>query len=90
MAWTIEYADAAKRSLKRLDRQTADRIIRYMDTRVAMDDNPRRLGKALSGPLGDRWSYRVGDYRVICDIQDEQIRVLVLAVGHRGDIYRRI
>ncbi len=89
MAWTIEYADAARRNLKKLDKQTAGRIVRYMETRVAGAGDPRRLGKALSGPLGDKWRYRIGEYRVVCDIQDEVIRVLVLAVGHRSDIYRR-
>ena len=89
MAWTIEYADAARRSLKGLDKQAARRIVLYMETRVAASGNPRRFGKALSGPLGDRWRYRVGEYRVVCDIQDAAIRVLVLAVGHRSVIYRR-
>jgi len=50
-------------------------------------DDPRLLGKALTGALSDRWSYRVGDYRLICDIQDDVITVLVLTIGHRKDVY---
>jgi mRNA interferase RelE/StbE len=59
-----------------------------MDERVATKDDPRALGKALKGPLGDLWRYRVGDYRVICDIQDKVLTVLVLRVGNRRDVYR--
>lgn len=68
MAWTIDYADSARKQLLKLDRPTARRIVDFMDTRVAVDD-PRSTGKALSGPLGGFWRYRVGDYRVICDIR---------------------
>jgi mRNA interferase RelE/StbE len=72
-----------------MDRKTAQRILDYMDERVSPSQDPRRLGKALSGVLGDLWRYRVGDYRVVCDIQDKKVCVLVLDVGHRGDVYRR-
>jgi mRNA interferase RelE/StbE len=60
-----------------------------MDTRVATSDNPRAAGKALSGPmLGTFWRYRVGDYRIICDIQDGALCVLVVELGNRKEIYR--
>jgi mRNA interferase RelE/StbE len=59
-----------------------------MDERIARLENPRGIGKALTGPLGDLWRYRVGDYRVICDIQDDTFRVLVVQVGNRRDVYR--
>jgi mRNA interferase RelE/StbE len=59
-----------------------------MDERVALSDDPRRMGKALKGPLGDLWRYRVGDFRVICDIQDGVLVVLVLQIGNRREIYR--
>ena len=64
------------------------RILDYMDGRIARLENPRSIGKALTGPLGDLWRYRVGDYRVICDIQDDIFRVLVVQVGNRRDVYR--
>jgi mRNA interferase RelE/StbE len=88
LAWTIEYAETAKKQLRKLDRVAARRIVDFMDERVALSQDPRELGKALKGPLGDLWRYRVGDYRVICDIQDGVLTVLVLQVGNRREVYR--
>ena len=88
MAWTTEYTDTARTQLRRLDRQAARRIVDYMDQRVSVLEDPRDLGQALGGPLGGLWRYRVGDYRVICDIQDRALRVLVVRVGRRDTVYR--
>ena len=88
MAWTIDYANTAKRQLRKLDKQTARRIVDFMDKRIAGLENPRSTGKALTGLLGNFWRYRVGDCRVICDIQDDTLRVLVVQVGNRREIYR--
>lgn len=88
MAWRVEYAATAKAQLRKLDRPTARRIVDFMDERIAPLDDPRSRGKALTGPLGDFWRYRVGDCRVICDIQDGALRVLVVRVGNRREIYR--
>ena len=88
MAWKINYTDSALKELRKLDRQQARRIIEFMDGRVAVSDDPRAHGKALTGPLGALWRYRVGDYRVICDIQDSVLCVLVVKIGNRKDIYR--
>ena len=88
MAWIIEYADTVKGQLRKLDKQMARRIIDYMDERISESENPRSTGKALTGPLGDFWRYRVGDYRVICDIQDGALRVLVIQIGNRREIYK--
>lgn len=88
MAWTIDYAQTAKEQLRQLDRQTARRVVDFMDERIAGLENPRSTGKALTGPLGGLWRYRVGDCRVVCDIQDGALRVLVVQVGNRREIYR--
>lgn len=88
MAWTIDYTDTAKGQLRKLDKQTARRIMDFMDERVAGLENLRSTGKSLTGPLGGLWRYRVGDYRVICDLQDAALRVLVVQVGNRREIYR--
>lgn len=88
MTWTIDYAESAKVQLRKLDKQEARRIVDYMDGRVAGLDNPRSTGKALTGPLGSLWRYRVGDYRVICDLQDGVLRVLVVQIGNRREVYR--
>ena len=88
MAWKIEYAETAKKQLRKLDKLTARRIVDFMDERVALSEDPRGMGKALKGPLGDLWRYRVGDFRVICDIQDAVLTILALQVGNRREIYR--
>jgi mRNA interferase RelE/StbE len=88
LVWTIEYADTAKKQLRKLDKATARRIVDFLDERIADAADPRSTGKALTGPLGGLWRYRIGDYRVICEIQDGALRVLVLHVGNRRDIYR--
>jgi mRNA interferase RelE/StbE len=88
LAWTIEYAESAVKQLRKLDKTVARRIADFMDERIALSPDPRDLGKALKGPLGDLWCYRVGDYRVFCDIQDRMLVVLVLQIGNRREIYR--
>lgn len=88
MAWTIKYTDTARKNLKKLDRNVARRILDFMDERVAGEGSPRSVGTALAGPLlGSYWRYRVGDFRIICDIQDGALIVLVVAVGNRKDVY---
>lgn len=88
MAWTIEYTDTAKKQLAKLDKQVAKRILDYMDTRIAPAADPRTEGKPLKGVLGALWRYRVGDYRLFCEIEDQRVRILVVRVGNRRDVYR--
>ncbi|WP_421860451.1 type II toxin-antitoxin system RelE family toxin [Parvibaculum sp.] len=89
MAWTIEYSDTARKELRKMERQVAERILDYMDKRVALSSDPRSYGKPLTGPLGSFWSYRVGDMRVICSLEDDVLRVLVVGIGDRKDVYRK-
>jgi mRNA interferase RelE/StbE len=88
LAWTIDYTQTAKKQLKKLDKPTARRILDYMDHRVANQEDARSLGKALRGPLGTLWRYRIGDYRAICEIQTQAVRVLAIRIGHRQEVYR--
>lgn len=88
MAWTIDYTQTAKNQLKKLDKPVARRIADFLDDRIAKQEDPRTLGKALSGPLGTLWRYRIGDYRVICEIQHSAVTVLVIRIGHRSEVYR--
>ena len=88
MPWTIDYSDTARTELRRLDRQMSRRVVDYMDERVATWENPRSIGQALTGPMGGLWRYRVGNCRIICDIQDDVLRVLVVRVGRRDSVYR--
>ncbi len=89
MAWKIEFHRAVERELEKLGRDAAARILRFLNDRVARLDDPRSLGEALKGSeLGSFWKYRVGDYRVIADIDDGAVRILVVRVGNRRDVYR--
>ncbi|MCL6706057.1 type II toxin-antitoxin system RelE/ParE family toxin [Pseudomonas sp. R2.Fl] len=88
MVWTIEFRESARKELTRLAAQDAERIVSYLENRLAKHDNPRQLGIALKGhELGGFWRYRVGEYRIIRDIHD--LVVLVIEVGHRREVYRR-
>ncbi len=87
--WKIELDKAAERDLDKLDPQVTKRIERFLYERVAKLDTPRLIGEALHGSkLGEFWKYRVGDYRIICKIEDNILRVLV-TIGHRREIYER-
>lgn len=88
MVWTIDITDTAKKQLAKLDKKEARRITRFLKERLSVLDDPRDTGKMLKGPLGGLWRYRVGDYRIICDIQDDVLCVLVLKVGKRSEVYR--
>lgn len=88
MTWTVEWDDKARRELRKLNQSTQGDILRYFRERIMVDDDPRRFGKALKHELQGLWRYRIGDYRVVCQIQDEQLLVLALSVGHRRNIYR--
>ena len=85
----IEFDPAALDDLKKLDRPIQQRLVGFLRQRVAQLDNPRSIGEALSGAkLGNYWKYRVGDWRIICDIDDERIIVRVLRIGNRREVYR--
>lgn len=89
MTWRVEISDNAKKNLAGLDKADAKRITDFLRTRVATLDDPRSLGEALKGSrLGDFWKYRVGDYRIIASIEDRALRVLVIRVGNRREVYR--
>ncbi len=88
MAWKVEFDPHALRELSRLARTVQQRILRFLHERIQTEQDPRRLGGPLHGTKRDLWKYRIGDYRLICDIQDDRVLVLVLRVGHRREIYR--
>ncbi|OGQ98921.1 MAG: addiction module toxin RelE [Deltaproteobacteria bacterium RIFOXYD12_FULL_55_16] len=87
MDWRIEVTDTAKKQLAKLDRQIQIEIMLYLRAKIATEEDPRRYGAPLRKELLGRWKYRVGAYRLICDIQDEKIMVCVLMVGHRSKVY---
>lgn len=89
MAWHIEFDPDALKELKKLDRPIQLRLLGFLRDRLAPLDDPRSLGEALSGArLGSYWKYRVGDWRIVCDIQDQRIVVRVLRIGNPREGYR--
>ena len=88
MAWKVEFQKSAAKKLRALDRPIQQRIVTYFRTRVLSADDPRQLGKALTGDKVGLWRYRIGDYRAICRLKDEKLVVLVLELGHRREVYR--
>jgi mRNA interferase RelE/StbE len=89
MAWKVELDPAAERELDKLDPQIARRILKFLHSRIAPLVDPRSVGEALKGSkLGELWKYRVGDYRVIADIQDGRLRILIVRIGNRREVYR--
>jgi len=87
LTWTIEFDEAAAKELRKLDRQMQLEILNYLRQRIATDEDPRRFGKPLSRDLAGLWRYRVRDYRMICNIEDDKLVVLVVRVSHRKDVY---
>ena len=90
MTWTVDWNDGARRDLRKLDRTAQSTILRYFRERLMVDDDPKRFGKPLRQGLRGLWRYRIGDYRAVCQIQERQLTVLVLTVGHRSQVYRQL
>ena len=89
MTWTVELETAAEKELDKLDPQEAKRILRFLFERVTHLENPRSIGEALQGSkFKNLWKYRVGDYRLICSLEDNVARILVVKIGDRKEIYR--
>lgn len=87
MAWRIEFEAEAKKEFCHLDRHVQERIRRFLRERIAMSENPRDFGEPLRRDLAGLWKYRVGDYRIIAEIAEEKVLVLVLRIGHRRKVY---
>jgi mRNA interferase RelE/StbE len=89
LAWQIEFDPDALKDLRKLDRPVQVRLVAFLRDRLAPLDDPRSIGEALSSTrLGTYWKYRVGDWRIVCDIQDQRLIVRVLRVGNRREVYR--
>ena len=88
MTWIVEFDDAAAKEFRKLDYQAQKEILSYLRKRIATDKDPRRFGKPLSKNLSGLWRYRIRDYRVVCNIEDNQLLVLVVRVAHRKKVYK--
>ncbi len=87
MAWTIKPARRFERELAKLDKSVQRKILAYLETRVTPSEDPRTFGKALGYDLAGFWRYRIGDYRILCKIEDEHLVIVAVSVGHRSDVY---
>lgn len=87
MKYRVEFTETALKDLKKMDRHTASLILGWIRKNLEGCENPRLHGKALTANKSGQWRYRIGDYRLLAEIQDEKITILVLTVGHRREIY---
>lgn len=89
MGWRVEFSAFAQRQLRKLDKPVAKRILDWLDERIEGCKDPRHFGEPLKGELDGLWRYRIGDFRLICELKDDRMTVWVIAVGHRREVYRR-
>jgi len=87
LAWQITFEESARKELLALGRTAQTEIVQYLRNRIATDQDPRRFGDPLRKELAGLWKYRIGNYRVICDIKDEEVSVLIIRIGHRSKVY---
>jgi mRNA interferase RelE/StbE len=87
VSWDYSFTAKARKELKKLGHEPARKIIHFLDERVQGADDPRQFGKALKGDLGEYWRYRIENYRILCEIKDDTLIVLVVKAGHRRDVY---
>ncbi|MBQ2741777.1 MAG: type II toxin-antitoxin system RelE/ParE family toxin [Oscillospiraceae bacterium] len=87
MRYTVEFTERAVKDLKKLDRHTATLILGWIRKNLENCENPRQHGKGLTANKSGQWRYRVGDYRLLAEIEENKIRILILNVGHRRDVY---
>lgn len=89
MKYSVVFTTEAKKSLKKLDKHTSSLIIGWIEKNLQGCENPRIKGKALTANRSGQWRYRIGDYRLICEIEDNELIILALSVGHRREIYEK-
>ncbi|MBO5128330.1 MAG: type II toxin-antitoxin system RelE/ParE family toxin [Clostridia bacterium] len=87
MKYSVEYTPRAVKELKKLDKQTRALIFGWIEKNLVDCENPRQHGKGLTANRSGQWRYRIGDYRLIAEIQDDKVVILVLTVGHRREVY---
>lgn len=88
--WSLEFTDKAEKNFRKLDTEIYRKVTKFIDESLLLADNPRLLGKQLSGNLKEFWSYRIGDYRLICEIHDHKLTIIAVKVGHRRDVYKKV
>lgn len=89
MSWALAYSERARRQLRKMDPGQRAIVLSWMDKNIDGCDDPRAHGKGLTANRSGQWRYRIGDYRVLCDIVDEKLTVLAIEIGHRSKLYER-
>ena len=89
MTWKVEFDNRSRKELRKLDPETQKRLLHWISENLAGEINPRDYGTSLKGRFRGLWRYRVGDYRIVCQIKDEDILILILRIAHRKDVYDR-
>lgn len=90
MEYKVIFSDKAKKQFKKIDKHISSLLVGWIEKNLEGCTNPRLHGKSLVGDKSGQWRYRIGDYRLICEIHDEEITILVLEAGHRREIYEQI
>ena len=85
--YRVEYSERTLKALKKMDAYTKRMIIAWIEKHLVGCENPRRLGKCLTANLSGQWRYRIGDYRLLCEIKDDELVILAISVGHRRSVY---
>lgn len=88
MAWTIKFTKTAEKQLQKIDKKWQNIILNYLENEISPLQNPKIRGKELLGDKGGIWRFRVGDYRILCDIQNTICIILVITIGHRKEVYK--
>ena len=87
MSYKVEYTEQAIKELRKIDKHTQFFILAWIEKNLVDCENPRQHGKGLTANRSGQWRYRVGDYRIIAEIEDDKVIILVLTVGHRTEVY---
>ena len=88
MRYSVKFEKQALKSLKDIDKKQSKLIMTWIENKLDGCENPRRLGKPLKGKLNEYWRYRVGQYRVLVEIKDDKLMIVMINIGHRKDIYK--
>lgn len=88
MTYKVVYEKKAIKSLSKIDKGQQKMILAWIEKNLVGTDNPKQYGKALKGSLKEYWRYRVGNYRILADIQDDEVKIIIFNIGHRREIYK--
>jgi len=88
--WSLEFAEKAAKDFKKLDNETSRKVRNFIDHKLLSTENPRLFGKALVGNLKEFWRYRIGDYRLICEIIDHKMLIIAVKIDHRSKVYKNV